>query len=387
MPVQKQGEEGVRAIDDCNGSECKRICFLDLDDTLIPTTWLRTEFSRLHSFAAAADELYLYSSIKQGLDRIVAGQRLVSGGRKLGARKSTNGSQVSGSQVSGTRSPATSSTEATIDSSSRELEGQEGAMETIDDLVIEFVRTIQAKHDVVVIVTNARSYAWVQMFRVIFPKLAETLNEMGVGIIKTEPRTAEPDGEVYPEEYFQYWCDAKYYEFNKCIEANPSHHYELTCVGDNNFEHFAFMQLCNHLKPTFAHVIKCTCGLGPQQFVKQLRTMNQRMTVANYRLGLQKLTPHVEAVTWMYDRCTPRSEVLRGRVKPLRDNDKKKPARTDDDSSNEKSTDEKSAGIIESAGIDDSTDDLSTTKSVLGRYRHKLRRFLIRSMLSLDDSG
>lgn len=128
------------------GIESRRVIFLDLDDTLIPTVWIRGQFLfrrdlRFHEFKS-------YARIREELDK--------------------------------------------------ETEWK------LETAVCDFILAVREFCDHAIVVTNARSENWLKIFEELFPILSLTLRNCGIKLLRTSPeKISEPDCDLYPEEYFQ----------------------------------------------------------------------------------------------------------------------------------------------------------------------------------------
>lgn len=293
------------------------IVFLDLDDTLIPTVWIRNRFSEKRTTAVELSSL--------SLEEISAARSLVQEFRtelKL--------------QIS-----AIEETHLI-----RDLWTYKQIRREVDDLtngsfvssVIELLSVINSVSICSIIVTNARSSGWLKIFKWMFPEINNALISMNIAVVRTKPEEAsgrtEPDIQRDPVNYFQFWMVAKEVEFRKVLlkwlktdevlfnkkkisnegDVSPPSastmasdvasdilhsnlvikqttngngsvqeyvpdRMEATCIGDNDFEDTAFRYAVSEpqFKIRFATMIRCAQGLNPKLFHGQVKDITKAM--------------------------------------------------------------------------------------------------------------
>ncbi|KAH7648102.1 hypothetical protein FG379_000026 [Cryptosporidium bovis] len=228
-----------------NGLGNNTVIIFDLDDTLIPTDWIRDTYSRIRQnsslnylFTNSSNNVYQY--IRMQVDQHVNHQLIPN--------------------------------------------------------IIKMLTISKKQFLDVAIVTNARSTGWLKVVEAMFPELIATLNELSVPIIRTSPQGTEPEIED-GEKYFNYWMMAKKNEFEKIIDkwssANGknnnyiSHNLsniDLISVGDNDFEECAAVHLAAiDRKVGFSKIIRCTPGLSPKMFLNQLQTISNVIEIEKKR--------------------------------------------------------------------------------------------------------
>ncbi|KAL8272700.1 hypothetical protein Esti_003404 [Eimeria stiedai] len=196
------------------------ILIFDLDDTLIPTEWIRSSFAAQKHKHATADEVY--QAIKREFDRL-----------------------------------------------------------TSNELTLHILSTLKGAKkwsETVVIVTNARSIRWLSAMKSLFPEVLQLLDDEDIPIIRSCPVGEEPSIREAPA-YFAYWMNAKKIKFLEVIRQHcktkcpsPTAPVDLVSIGDNDFEEYAALRAAHEL-PTvrLAKVVRCRSGLEPRSFLHQLK--------------------------------------------------------------------------------------------------------------------
>ncbi|KAH8741330.1 membrane associated protein with a signal peptide [Cryptosporidium ryanae] len=237
-------ENPVLNVNSCLEGSSNTIVIFDLDDTLIPTDWIRDTYSRIRQssslnylFSNSNNNVYQY--IRMQIDQQVNHQLIPNVIKMLTISKK------------------------------------------------QFLDTA--------IVTNARSIGWIKVIEAMFPELTAALNELNIPVIRTSPQGAEPEIED-GEKYFNYWMIAKKNEFEKIIDKwlsqNKNKNFishnlsrvNLISVGDNDFEECAAVHLAVvDRKVEFSKIIRCTPGLSPKMFLNQLQTISNVIEIEKKR--------------------------------------------------------------------------------------------------------
>ncbi|KAJ1611156.1 membrane associated protein [Cryptosporidium canis] len=219
-----------------SGYQKNTVAIFDLDDTLIPTDWIRDTYSRIRQnptlsylFSNSSSSVYQY--IRMQIDQQVNYQLVPNIIRILAHAKST----------------------------------------FLD----------------VAIVTNARSTGWLKVIESMFPELANALGELGIPIIRTNPTGKEPEIED-GDKYFNYWMLAKKCEFEKIVSrwTSGADHMkvDLMSIGDNDFEECAAAHLAAVDKAVrYSKIIRCTSGLSPKAFIIQLQAIYSAIEIERKR--------------------------------------------------------------------------------------------------------
>ncbi|OEH74019.1 hypothetical protein cyc_01746 [Cyclospora cayetanensis] len=200
------------------------IFIFDLDDTLIPTEWIRSSFANLKHQHASTEEVY--KAIKQELDRLTANELI--------------------------------------------------------PCILSTLKKAKKWSETVVIVTNARSVRWLSTMKSLFPEVIQLLNDERIPIIRSCPVGEEPSIHETTA-YFAYWMNAKKTKFlevirqhfqNKCTPQAAA--VDLVSVGDNDFEEYAALRAAHELPAVrFAKVVRCRSGLEPRPFLHQLKEITR----------------------------------------------------------------------------------------------------------------
>ncbi|KAF7458878.1 Trimeric LpxA-like [Cryptosporidium felis] len=212
------------------------IAIFDLDDTLIPTDWIRETYSKIRQNPTLS---YLFSSSNNNVYQYIRVQ---------------------------------------ID------------QQVNFQLIPNIIRIIShAKNTFldVAIVTNARSTGWLKVIESMFPELTNALRELGIPIIRTNPEGNEPEIEE-GERYFNYWMMAKKFEFEKIVrkwtkgESNTK--IDLISIGDNDFEECAAIHLAIVDRAVrYSKIIRCGSGLSPKAFISQLQAISNAIEIERKR--------------------------------------------------------------------------------------------------------
>ncbi|CDJ36021.1 uncharacterized protein EMH_0056260 [Eimeria mitis] len=192
------------------------ILIFDLDDTLIPTEWIRSTFAaEKHKYATNEE---VYQAIKEELERLTSNKLTPS--------------------------------------------------------ILGTLKRAKKWSETVVIVTNARSVRWLSAMKSLFPEVVQLLHDENIPIIRSCPTGEEPSIHEAPA-YFSYWMNAKKTKFLEVIRQHfqvncisPRRTVDLISIGDNDFEEYAALRAAHEL-PTvrLAKVVKCRSGLEPQSFL------------------------------------------------------------------------------------------------------------------------
>ncbi|KAF8822644.1 hypothetical protein IE077_003242, partial [Cardiosporidium cionae] len=180
--------------------------------------------------------------------------------------------------------------------------------------------------DTVAIVTNARSNRWLSVFKQMFPEVITLLDNEKIPILKSSPRGTEPGNQQAPE-YFMYWMNAKACKhslnrvlltqkskFKRVIEIHRKQigsakdtNLDIISIGDNDFEECAALDLVNKSPHAvrLAKIVRCKAGLNPTEFLSQLQMIQQAMhTIHKETLPKKKfhigsyVTCHVHAANF-----------------------------------------------------------------------------------------
>ncbi|CDJ56981.1 hypothetical protein, conserved [Eimeria maxima] len=192
------------------------ILIFDLDDTLIPTEWIRSTFAAQKHKHATADEVY--QEIREELERLTSNK--------------------------------------------------------LTPIILGTLKRAKKWSETVVIVTNARSVKWLSAMKSLFPEVVQLLQDENIPIIRSCPTGEEPSIHEAPA-YFSYWMNAKKTKFFEVVDQHfqvnsisPTTTVDLISIGDNDFEEYAALRAAYEL-PTIrlAKVVKCRSGLEPQSFL------------------------------------------------------------------------------------------------------------------------
>ncbi|KOB62405.1 hypothetical protein PFHG_04173 [Plasmodium falciparum HB3] len=168
---------------------CRRVLIFDLDDTLIPTCWIRS---------------YLYSKYIGNCEK----KTLCELKRDIKLNKNCN---------------------------------IESTLCALMHLAISLCHTV-------CIVTNARSDKWINTVKWLFPSFSKFIDKLHIPIIRTDQRNDPSSIKVF--EYFRFWMDAKKKKFDQIVKQHCSIYNEyitnninFISVGDTRFEEVATYQL------------------------------------------------------------------------------------------------------------------------------------------------
>ncbi|CDJ41310.1 hypothetical protein, conserved [Eimeria tenella] len=210
----------------CSGHKNPRhsaILIFDLDDTLIPTEWIRSAFAAQKHKHATTDEVY--QAIKKELERITSNK--------------------------------------------------------LTPIILSTLKRAKKWSETVAIVTNARSVRWLSAMKSLFPEVVQLLQDESIPIIRSCPVGEEPSIHEAPA-YFSYWMNAKKTKFLEVIHQHckeksiaPSRTIDLISIGDNDFEEYAALRAAHELSTVrLAKVVRCRSGLEPQSFLHQLKEIS-----------------------------------------------------------------------------------------------------------------
>ncbi|PFH33067.1 hypothetical protein BESB_082660 [Besnoitia besnoiti] len=149
--------------------------------------------------------------------------------------------------------------------------------------ILKALRKAKSLCNTVAIVTNARSPRWLGVFESMFPEVVQCLHEEDIPIIRSCPQGQEPN--IYESTaYFSYWMNAKKSKFEEVIRQHHENvpgaalkRVDLISVGDNDFEEYAATHLALESPHAvrFAKVVRCRPGLAPEHFLAQLRDIQR----------------------------------------------------------------------------------------------------------------
>ncbi|KAH8582974.1 membrane associated with a signal peptide [Cryptosporidium sp. chipmunk genotype I] len=219
-----------------NSYQKNTIAIFDLDDTLIPTDWIRDTYTKIRQNPALS---YLFSNSSNNVYQYIRMQ---------------------------------------ID------------QQVNYQLIPIIIRILSHAKNIfldVAIVTNARSTGWLKVIDTMFPELSNALYELGIPIIRTNPVGKEPDIED-GEKYFNYWMLAKKFEFEKIVVRWSSNidngKLDLISIGDNDFEECAAVHLAVVDKAVrYSKIIRCSSGLSPKAFINQLQAISNAIEIERKR--------------------------------------------------------------------------------------------------------
>ncbi|SOV21159.1 conserved Plasmodium protein, unknown function [Plasmodium sp. DRC-Itaito] len=206
---------------------CRRVLIFDLDDTLIPTCWIRS---------------YLYSKHRINYQK----KTLSELKRDIRLNKNCN---------------------------------IEFTLCSLIHLAISLCHTV-------CIVTNARSDKWINTVKWLFPSFSKFLDKLQIPIIRTDQRNDPSSIKVF--EYFRFWMDAKKKKFDQIMKQHCSIYNEyitnninFISVGDTRFEEVATYELHlnnkNLIKKAFN--IRVQSGLCLESFVAQLKLIQVALSI------------------------------------------------------------------------------------------------------------
>ncbi|CDJ48511.1 hypothetical protein, conserved [Eimeria brunetti] len=173
-----------------NHSRHSAILIFDLDDTLIPTEWIRSTFAAQKHKHATTDEVY--QAIRTELERLTSNK--------------------------------------------------------LTPIILGTLKRAKKWSETVVIVTNARSVRWLSAMKSLFPEVVQLLQDENIPIIRSCPTGEEPSIHEAPA-YFSYWMNAKKTKFLEVIRQHfhdncisPQRTVDLISIGDNDFEEYAALR-------------------------------------------------------------------------------------------------------------------------------------------------
>ncbi|PHJ23781.1 membrane associated protein with a signal egf domain and 7 transmembrane domains at the c-terminus [Cystoisospora suis] len=201
------------------------VFIFDLDDTLIPTEWIRSSYAAQKDDSRSPDEVY--QSILAEINRRTCNELIPH--------------------------------------------------------ILNSLRKAKSLCSTVAIVTNARSPRWLGVFESMFPEVVQLLRQEGIPIIRSCPQGQEPN--IYEcSAYFSYWMNAKKRKFEEVIRQHNEStagaglkRVDLISIGDNDFEEYAATHLALESPHSvrFAKVVRCRPGLTPEHFLAQLRDIQR----------------------------------------------------------------------------------------------------------------
>ncbi|CAD2089378.1 conserved Plasmodium protein, unknown function [Plasmodium vinckei lentum] len=205
---------------------CKRVIIFDLDDTLIPTCWIR--------------------------DRLTAKYNL--------------------------------SYEQSLKEIKKEIQTNQNY--NFESTVCSVIRLATSISSGVFIVTNARSDKWVETVRWLFPQFSKVLDEYNIPIIRTDQQMEPSPLKLY--EHFRFWMNAKKKKFYEIImnHRNLCNRYvpgriDFISLGDTEFEEVATreLQMSNKNIINKAFNIKVQAGLPLGEFIGQLKLIQVGLSI------------------------------------------------------------------------------------------------------------
>ncbi|CAD2102006.1 conserved Plasmodium protein, unknown function [Plasmodium vinckei petteri] len=205
---------------------CKRVIIFDLDDTLIPTCWIR--------------------------DRLTAKYNL--------------------------------SYEQSLKEIKKEIQTNQNY--NFESTVCSVIRLATSISSGVFIVTNARSDKWVETVRWLFPQFSKVLDEYNIPIIRTDQQMEPSPLKLY--EHFRFWMNAKKKKFYEIIMDHRSlcNRYvpgkiDFISLGDTEFEEVATreLQMSNKNIINKAFNIKVQAGLPLGEFIGQLKLIQVGLSI------------------------------------------------------------------------------------------------------------
>ncbi|GAW79813.1 hypothetical protein, conserved [Plasmodium gonderi] len=206
--------------------KCNRVIIFDLDDTLIPTYWIR-------SFLCTKNTL----SYKQALREMK---------KEIHLNKKCN----------------------------------------FESVVCSVIHLAVSLAHTVFIVTNARSDKWVETVRWLFPQFSKLLLHCHIPIIRTD-QFMEPSP-FNVQEYFRFWMSAKKKKFDEILKEHfnfyrnyISNKIDFISLGDTDFEEVATyeLQLANTGLINKAFNVKVQGGLSLEDFTGQLKLIQVAMSI------------------------------------------------------------------------------------------------------------
>ncbi|CAD2089244.1 conserved Plasmodium protein, unknown function [Plasmodium vinckei brucechwatti] len=205
---------------------CKRVIIFDLDDTLIPTCWIRDRLTTKYNL-----------SYEQSLKEIK---------NEIQTNKNYN----------------------------------------FESTVCSVIRLATSISSGVFIVTNARSDKWVETVRWLFPQFSKVLDEYSIPIIRTDQQMEPSPLKLY--EHFRFWMNAKKKKFYEIImdHRNLCNRYvpgkiDFISLGDTEFEEVATreLQMSNKNIINKAFNIKVQAGLPLGEFIGQLKLIQVSLSI------------------------------------------------------------------------------------------------------------
>lgn len=175
-----------------------RVALFDLDDTLIPTEWVRRAFLTLRPSDAEAQKFH---------EACVKSQQKVF--------DSWDGCRISPKSFK--EDLNLNFIEKSIRTRLRNL-----AKVDFDQQAASLIEKSCKAFGVVVVVTNARSSVWLHVVSTLFPKLKAQLRRFSIPVIQAAA-VANRVTFVNNNDYFQYWANLKRVQFQRVVSATASH--------------------------------------------------------------------------------------------------------------------------------------------------------------------
>ncbi|CRG93220.1 conserved Plasmodium protein, unknown function [Plasmodium gallinaceum] len=206
--------------------KCGRVIIFDLDDTLIPTYWIRSVlFSKCH------------------LNQDEALRELK---KEIKLNKKYN----------------------------------------FESTACSVIHLAKSMSHTIFIVTNARSDKWIDTVKWLFPNFSKLLDEHNIPIIRTEQYMEPSPLNVF--EYFRYWMNAKKKKFDEILKEHWAFYYQyitnkidFISLGDTEFEEVATYELQSSNKNIIkkAFNIKVQTGLSFEDFIGQLKLIQVALSI------------------------------------------------------------------------------------------------------------
>ncbi|CRG98984.1 conserved Plasmodium protein, unknown function [Plasmodium relictum] len=206
--------------------KCGRVIIFDLDDTLIPTYWIRS---------ILLSKCYLNQD-----------QALRELKKKIKLNKKYN----------------------------------------FESAACSVIHLAKSMSHTVFIVTNARSDKWIDTVKWLFPNFSKLLDEHNIPIIRTEQYMEPSILNVF--EYFRYWMNAKKKKFDEILKDHWTFYYQyirnkvdFISLGDTEFEEVATYELLSSNKNIIkrAFNIKVQTGLCFEDFIGQLKLIQVALSI------------------------------------------------------------------------------------------------------------
>ncbi|SBS81298.1 conserved Plasmodium protein, unknown function [Plasmodium ovale] len=206
--------------------KCRRVIIFDLDDTLVPTCWIRSMMMCKYNI-----------NYDQALKELK---------KEIKLNKNCN----------------------------------------FESAVCSVINLAMSMSHTVFIVTNARSDKWVDTVKWLFPRFSKLLEECHIPIIRTEQYREPSPLNVF--EYFRYWMNAKKKKFDDILKEHCNFYrqyiankIDFISLGDTDFEEVATQELLSSNKSLIkkAFNVKVQAGLCLENFVGQLKLVQVALSI------------------------------------------------------------------------------------------------------------